>query len=105
MSPQDAAPAVAPERDDSHTRPAAQQELRELGRATLARATEQPPPRESGETVRSEDTEPTVDLARVAWVVTVLACLLAVTILVLDGYVGYAGVTLAVAVAAGINLL
>ncbi len=33
-----------------------------------------------------------------------LSCLLAVTILVLDGYVGYAGVTLAVALAAAINL-
>jgi hypothetical protein len=46
-----------------------------------------------------------VDLARAAWLVTVLACLLAVAILVLDGYAGYAGVTLAVAVAAAINLL
>jgi hypothetical protein len=41
----------------------------------------------------------------VAWLVTVLALLLAVTILVLNGYIGYAGVTLAVALAAAINLL
>jgi hypothetical protein len=46
----------------------------------------------------------TVDLARIAWVVTVLACLVAVAILLLQGYYGYAGVTLAVAVSAGINL-
>jgi len=46
-----------------------------------------------------------VDLARVAWFLTVLSCLVAVVILVLDGYYGYAGVTLAVAISAGINLL
>jgi hypothetical protein len=45
-----------------------------------------------------------VDLARIAWLVTVLACLIASLILVLQGYVGYAGVTFAVAVSAGINL-
>jgi hypothetical protein len=45
-----------------------------------------------------------VDLARVAWLLTVLACLVAVVILVLDGYLGYAGVTLAVALSAAINL-
>lgn len=45
-----------------------------------------------------------VDLARVAWLVTVLACLIAVLILVLQGYLGYAGVTLAVALAAALNL-
>jgi hypothetical protein len=41
----------------------------------------------------------------VAWLVTVLALVVAVTVLVLQGYIGYAGVTLAVAVAAAINLL
>lgn len=46
-----------------------------------------------------------VDLARVAWLVTVLACLLAVLILVLQGYIGYAAVTFAVALSAAINLL
>ena len=49
--------------------------------------------------------ESTVNLGRVAWTVTVLACLVAVLILILDGYYGYAGVTLAVAISAGINLL
>jgi hypothetical protein len=45
-----------------------------------------------------------VDLARVAWLVTVLVCLVTVLILVLQGYLGYAGVTLAVAIAAALNL-
>jgi hypothetical protein len=45
-----------------------------------------------------------VNLARLGWLVTVLACLVAVLILVLNGYYGYATVTFAVAVAAGINL-
>ena len=49
--------------------------------------------------------ESTVNLGRVAWTATVLACLVAVLILILDGYYGYAGVTLAVAISAGINLL
>lgn len=46
-----------------------------------------------------------MDLARLGWLVTVLVCLITVLVLVLEGYLGYAGVTLAVAVAAGINLL
>ena len=68
---------------------------------------------------RAEDTETTeaepavgeadqntaVDLGRIAWLVTVLALLIAVVILVLQGYYGYAAVTLVVAMAAGINLL
>jgi hypothetical protein len=45
-----------------------------------------------------------VNLGRVAWLLTVLACLVAVLILVLEGYYGYAGVTFAVALSAGINL-
>jgi hypothetical protein len=46
-----------------------------------------------------------VDLARIGWVATVLVCLVTVLILLLQGYYGYAGVTFAVAVSAGINLL
>jgi hypothetical protein len=49
--------------------------------------------------------ESTVNLGRAAWLVTVVACLVAVLILILDGYYGYAGVTLAVAISAAINLL
>lgn len=45
-----------------------------------------------------------VDLGRIAWLATVLACLIAVLILALQGYYGYAGVTLAVAISAAINL-
>ncbi len=46
-----------------------------------------------------------MDLARIAWLVTVFACAVAVLILVLEGYLGYAGVTFAVAVSAAINLV
>jgi hypothetical protein len=45
-----------------------------------------------------------VDLARIGWLATVLACLVAVLILLLQGYYGYAGVTFAVAVSAAINV-
>ena len=45
-----------------------------------------------------------MDLSRIAWLMTVVACLVAVLILFLDGYYGYAGVTLAVALSAAINL-
>ena len=45
-----------------------------------------------------------MDLARLGWLLTALGCLIAVLILVLNGYYGYATVTFAVAVAAGINL-
>jgi hypothetical protein len=45
-----------------------------------------------------------VNLARIGWLATVLVCLIAVLVLALQGYLGYAGVTLAVAVAAAFNL-
>ncbi len=45
-----------------------------------------------------------VGLARIPWLVTVAVCLITVLTLVLDGYYGYAGVTLAVALAATINI-
>jgi hypothetical protein len=45
-----------------------------------------------------------VDLARIGWLATVLACMIAVLILLLQGYYGYAGVTFAVAASAAINL-
>jgi hypothetical protein len=45
-----------------------------------------------------------VNLARIAWLCVVLACLVTVLILTLQGYYGYAGVTLAVAIGDGINL-
>jgi hypothetical protein len=68
------------------------------GRSTQRRATALGPGRRM-----SRHNRP-VDLARVAWLVTVLMCLIAVLILVLQRYLGYAAVTFAVAVSAAINL-
>jgi hypothetical protein len=45
-----------------------------------------------------------VPLSRIAWVATVAVCLVSALILLLSGYDGYAGVVLAVALAAAINL-
>jgi hypothetical protein len=45
-----------------------------------------------------------VNVGRIAWLVTVLSCLVIAAILLLQGYYGYAGVTFAVAVSAAINL-
>jgi hypothetical protein len=46
-----------------------------------------------------------VPLPKIAWMTTVFVCVVASLILLLSGYLGYAGVALAVALAAGINLL
>ncbi len=54
--------------------------------------------------VGAEGENTVVDLARIGWLATVIACLIAVLILVVQGYFGYAGVTLAVAISAAINL-
>ena len=51
-----------------------------------------------------DDKNKAVNLVRIAWLVTVLVCLIAVLILILQGYLGYAAVTFAVALAAAINL-
>ncbi len=45
-----------------------------------------------------------MDLARVSWLTTVLACVLTAVILLSQGYVGYAAVSFAVAASAAINL-
>jgi hypothetical protein len=45
-----------------------------------------------------------VPLSRVAWLVTVVACLITAALLLVSGYQGYAGVAVAVAAAAAINL-
>jgi hypothetical protein len=55
-------------------------------------------------TVPADGENTAVNLARIGWLATVVACLIAVVILVLQGYYGYAGVTLAVAISAAINL-
>ena len=45
-----------------------------------------------------------MDLARAAWLATVAACLVTSLLLLLSGYLGYAGVSLAIGLAAAINL-
>lgn len=62
------------------------------------------PSAESGPDVGREGDNGAVGLARIAWLVTVLACVITIVILMVEGYYGYALVTLAVAVSAGINL-
>ncbi len=68
------------------------------------RPADPPEPAEAEPTVREADQNTAVDLGRIAWLGTVLVCLIVVLILALQGYYGYAGVTFAVAVAAAINL-
>jgi hypothetical protein len=46
-----------------------------------------------------------VPLGRISWLLTVAACLVAAVLLLVNGYVGYFGVLLAVAAAAGTNVL
>lgn len=43
-------------------------------------------------------------LPRLAWLLTVVACLVAALLLLLNDYVGYFGVLLAVGAAAAVNL-
>ncbi len=45
-----------------------------------------------------------MSLSRISWLATVGICLIAALLLLLSGYYGYAGVLLAVAVSAGVNL-
>ena len=45
-----------------------------------------------------------VPLSRISWIVTVAVCVLAAVIVLLNGYLGYFGVLLAIAAAAAINL-
>jgi hypothetical protein len=46
-----------------------------------------------------------VPLSRISWLVTVGICLIAALLLLVNGYVGYSGVLLAVGAAAAINVL
>jgi hypothetical protein len=46
-----------------------------------------------------------VAITRVAWIATVLVALITALLLLLGGYTGYAGLGLAVAIAAAINLI
>jgi hypothetical protein len=45
-----------------------------------------------------------VTLPQVSWLLTVVACLIAALLLLINGYVGYFGVLLAVAASAAVNL-
>jgi hypothetical protein len=45
-----------------------------------------------------------VSIVRIAWLVTVFACLIACVALLLSGYQGYAAVVLCVGASAAINL-
>ena len=44
-------------------------------------------------------------LSRISWLVTVAICVVAALLLLLNGYVGYSGVLLAVGAAAAVNVL
>jgi hypothetical protein len=46
-----------------------------------------------------------VPLSRISWLVTVGICLVAALLLLLEGYLGYAGVLLAVGAAAAVNVI
>jgi uncharacterized membrane protein len=46
-----------------------------------------------------------VAVERIAWIVTVLVALITALLLLLSGYTGYAGLGLAVAISAAVNLL
>lgn len=68
-------------------------------------AVEETPPVVEDTVPAADDlTDSSVDLSRIAWSVTTLAFLTAMVVLLLRGDIGYAGVTLAVAIAAAINL-
>jgi hypothetical protein len=54
---------------------------------------------------RSMRKNPHVAIERIAWTVTVLVALVTALLLLISGYSGYAGLGLAVAISAGINLL
>jgi ABC-type Fe3+-siderophore transport system permease subunit len=46
-----------------------------------------------------------VAIERIAWIATVLVALITALLLLLSGYTGYAGLGLAVAISAAVNLL
>jgi hypothetical protein len=60
-------------------------------------------PGETPAVLRSSDNG-RVPLFRIAWLATVLACVLTCVVLLLSGYQGYAAVFLAVGLSAAINL-
>ena len=46
-----------------------------------------------------------MSLSRIGWLLTVVACLITATVMLLEHYRGYPAVALAVGIAAAINLL
>jgi hypothetical protein len=48
---------------------------------------------------------PTVSLARVSWIVTVVICAIAAVLFAFSGYTGYAITLVAIGLAASVNLL
>ncbi len=54
---------------------------------------------------RRIDNNGAMEVARVAWLVTVAVALITALLLLLSGYTGYAGLGVAVAASASINLL
>lgn len=72
---------------------------------TVSRPDRTEPATTEERTVTEPDQNKPVNLGRIAWLGTVGVCLIAVLILLIQGYYGYAAVTFAVALAAGINLL
>jgi hypothetical protein len=61
--------------------------------------------RQSVSAARPVRNNPAVAIERIAWIVTVLVALVTALLLLLSGYTGYAGLGLAVALSAAINLL
>ena len=45
-----------------------------------------------------------MSVAKIGWLVTVFACVLAAVLLLVNGYFGYSGVVVAVGLAAAVNL-
>ncbi len=64
-----------------------------------------PPPSHGADDVAAERDNPAEPLARIAWSLAAIAFAIAGLVLLMESYYGYASVTFAVAVAAGINLL
>jgi hypothetical protein len=97
--------APSPDSTDGHTpTPVASGAAAEPGTLAERTVAEAPTGPEAGPGGDRGRDQSDVDLGRIAWVLTVLGCLVAVVILVLEGYFGYAGVTFAVGAAAAINL-
>jgi hypothetical protein len=102
-------PEPAPQGQTGQPEPAPRDQQRQAPPASRDQATEPVPARSDNPTVENslpaaEEPEHSLDLARIGWSITTIAFLIAMVVLALRGDIGYAGVTLAVAVAAAINL-